>query len=676
MEEIFVSIVGTTSMGTLDPWLSHYQKWGPAPAILLYTEHTAARAENIARHAKELQLGEPQLIRISTSLDGPDGVLAAFAAIREEAAANSQRICFNADGGLNYMVAAAVIVLESCKPVFLLKTRTRALRYDTATREIEPAEYPRPLPIAKILHIQGVPDETGKGQSPLLKDCAWQRLKLPENRLEDVVINNIAFDLVWNSGTNNISVLKDMRILDQDKTERLAEIRQLCNWAADRKRHGDVFDVKTFALTDSPRVYEHLLNESARKLEAGLVEKGSAYWENLRAILKKWFDANRPAAESGLPKKPAQNDADALDDGTLVVALGPNEAPTLSALAAHRPKRVILCYQKKNRTIAPMAENLAACATELGIEQIDLTEFPVDGIYPDLFLPELREGAKVEVNITPGTKSQTIGLVDWALRHGCSIWSLDTAAQQSRPVHNPHGQAPYPAKGYDPLLGFRVKNLNVSEPGEDTSIYAAEDGLYYSLLDFMADVLGTDQEKALFRKDVNTGGNSLLKKSGKMWQLNYNGTSMEYSVEGGGWFEKLTGAAVLKAGVDHARVRLRTDFSEKISNANIKKYGNSHMLDLDVLAASGTRQFLISCKANPYMTRDELSKAALEARNMAQNLGRHGLPVLAWIGTAKSFTDDNGVLHIGWRDLCQPDHLRKLLEDLAASKSTTGGNNA
>ena len=121
MSQLFISLVGTQIMGTLQPWLAIVNHATVTESFLLATDKVRPIAEALRRWSIENDLGEATIIDIPDGLCGEDAAPAVVAGLAELGIQKGLRPIFNLDGGLNFMINACVLALEPshrcwCRP--------------------------------------------------------------------------------------------------------------------------------------------------------------------------------------------------------------------------------------------------------------------------------------------------------------------------------------------------------------------------------------------------------------------------------------------------------------------------------------------------------------------------------------------------------------------------------
>lgn len=675
----------------MNAWLALEAMDPPARVCLCPTKRTMNLAERIAAYAREKGLAPCEIREIE---NGPtQNVSLLMRQLGEEAKAAALRVVFNVNGGLNYLIAQCVLDLLPYDPVLIYPASKRTLLYKPENGwNPEAGKMPRGLPIEDVLALQEV-EWRHKGKSEFLSIMDHMGLKYPANCLRDVEIRGQTFDLVWNTGNNVLSFFAWCPLPPQINGHNdLIPARKLANWAATRDQSDDLFDRNVLVLTDHTDYQERLERESANKLVAvniapkaredetadprpSLFQGGLASqkprpdkWTNAKKQLEKWINYKPPKEESSVPKRPSQAQLDPLEDGTLVVALGNSPDSTLVAIASHKPKRLVLCYQQSLRDIQAMAKVIDGLKGDLGIERVDHVNLEVEGAYCDLLLPEARAGAKIDVNITPGSKAQTAFLTIWAHEKGHTVWSIDNGRRACVPLDNPHNLEPVPVGKVDPLTDLKVLRKNLAE-----AVCTIEDikknSFFPELLAFLRDALASGQADKVLAEAFSLNDRTLEAYIPASRELVFiwKGGQQRIKWNDGLWFEMFTALALHEAGCSDCLARVRPDWIEKRTDKNGQK---PFFQDLDVLANFAGNKLVVSCKAHSRWARAKMMDEAHEAKITAQNLHRFALPVLVtFLQEEPEYI--NGTLVVGWRHICQPELISQQLSEHARMKRTT-----
>ncbi len=670
MPSLFVSIVGTQVMGTLHPRNAFLRSCPGGRTILLPTSATQEHARRLQAWIRQNDGGSVAIHTIPMHVGGDDCAAAVVTRLAREAQAGGERIFFNLDGGLNYLIADCVMALGGYAPVFIQSSEMRSLAMDAETGRVFSLPSPETLSVASILDVQGVEWRQASSACAIADWCAQQDIPLPEGCMKNVEIGGITFDLAWNPGSNRINFLKDFRWLPNDSKTRLEQERDLTHWASDRKRGAQMFDRSVHALVHDKKTAHRLVSESCGKIRVCPGEAEFGERAPIRNALKKLFA--RKAVHKDAPeelKVPALAREAALEDNTLIVSVGSNIVPTLMALCSHAPRHAVLCCTK---ALEGRAQRIRQLKELWGLESVRIVSVAVEGSYLERLLPPPAEGARVSINITPGTKGQGAMLAWWGRRHDCSVWSIDNRSGQCFPLFAPHGEKPVPAIPCPMESRFLVEGVALRSA---CGLAPDERPLFRTLLAFMRAALDEGKDARVMRGHVSAGGMRLVPGQDKTWHLEGNGETFSFSIRGGEWLEKLAASALEEAGFSDVRYRVRFSWPEDIEKAirqnpqhDIPEDRDVFSQDLDVAGSRHNEIVVISCKADP---NSPVEKAAVEVASTGERFGRFALRVLLHLGQKESMMYKNNVMIIGWRQLCRTKELFSIIQKLHASLRTT-----
>lgn len=696
MEEklTFVSVVGTQALGTLGPLLALVSKKGQMPATLLYTNKSKLVAERLVEHIKAKNLGEVELLPLSPRLgidgSGPELV----ERIAQEAQQEGRRICFNLDGGFNFLIAAIILKLEKYQPLYIQSARDRAVLTDSADNSHHAIRLPEALAPQEILELPGIkydanikrnPDENQV--EPIARIIKNERIKLPDNVLTNLEVGGLVFDYVWNPGNNRLSFVKDWRLSLENSNEYKDRDRDFIQWSKDRNRCGQLYDKRIYALVRDEKSLQRLSEDSSGQI------KPIFYEPPARGKLDPKTEAGAQLAKifSDKPKKITEQQLNApkppevvkLRDETLVVCVGTYLHTTILAIASHKPKHVLLAYSRAEPLVKSHAERLRQYAPELNLESIDAVDFKLEGIYAAQALPQAEEGRpRVIVNISPGTKGQCGMLTRWAAANGFEVWSLNGRETVCSPLAAPENTRPIAMDSCDPALLFRLLGREVLEDGKTGEDLKRDFVWLDALLEFMRrlDEAGLDFNEALNKGGIALGKDELKKLDDHKWRLRLGRREIIFKKEAKGvWFEKLCARALMNAGATHVRLNLKLNWNEENRHAIASKYGDFEpypSLELDVVGTMRNHLVLISAKSYDLRERETrsdcvpLGKAVQEAKNTGNIMDKFTLSIVTHMGSTKQTTDDRVAL-LTWRDICRPDRLAQLIRELAVKQSTT-----
>lgn len=696
-ERVFVSMTGTQVLGVLQPLMVLAKNSGPLDIRLLHTAHTRPEALRIRDFCAERGLGKVTLSEVGHLLTGENSAPRKVQEIAESLARSGERLCLNMDGGMNYMLSACVLALARFRPLLIMASRERAIIYDTADDSCMVRRLPEPMSPEEILALQEVEYSTGSKVNPdlcdsypLAKLIREKGIKLPASFLSNVEVSHIVFDLVWNPGNNRLSFFKDWRFTIPDNNSRLERERDFAHWSTDRKRCGQIYDKRTCALVWDEKSRQRLVEDSGGQIE--VLELKSRYVDNGREItapekLTKIFTSRQPKVRERQLEKPEGNDLPPMRDDTLVVCVGTNLISTLVAICSHKPKHLVLCYNMQDKRVHEYARRIDEYQEALGLDSVTLARYPLEGIFPEQYLPVARPGAKnIMVNISPGTKGQACMLSLWAGCHGYDVWSLKNRGRVCSPISASEDAKDIPMEMCDPLLVFKIMGKNVLENSKTEADLARDLPWLDAMLEFMRRLARAGENfRDVWRKKGFTLGQDTLSPLGDYrWRLSLDGKHHDFEKENMGvWWEKVCARALQKAGARKIRLNLGIRWDSETEQALLEKFDNAkHLMELDVVGACDGDLVLISCKSKELhedtreirepADKDSLDYVAGEVHSTAAALGRFALSMVSDLGASKSMLE-NRVTILGWRELCEPEKLREHINSLRRRAGTTAG---
>ena len=387
---------------------------------------------------------------------------------------------------------------------------------------------------------------------------------------------------------------------------------------------------------------------------------------------------------------------------TLIIALGSDITATVNATIAHRKnnkiKNVIIVATVNDSEIQELADNTKDYFEKIGLHtQILPTDINGSNILKSLVKES--SATNVHVNITPGSKGQTASLSYWAAKNEVLIWSILTRTAQLKCISDK-------SKDSEEFLveACDIKDyLKILYPYADLFRDDTEDEKKFMslLLKQMKACLNENKKwvqvwdekfkfsaggiTLSFRKNYSASPSSNNKKSnrGTFILKDENNNSFTYEVDGGDWFESLTSQALREAGCHYAYARTRLPFEEKLQEKLEKNYQDVFRLDMDSIASWHGVHVMVSCKAQELGSHNAnpLDRVAVEAQDVTASLNRFAIPVVCYLykGDTSQFIseEDNKkktIPVIDWKDLCQSEKLREILENARLNKSTNQSN--
>lgn len=387
---------------------------------------------------------------------------------------------------------------------------------------------------------------------------------------------------------------------------------------------------------------------------------------------------------------------------TLIIALGSDITATVNATIAHRKnnkiKNVIIVATVNDSEIQELADNTKDYFEKIGLHtQILPTDINGSNILKSLVKES--SATNVHANITPGSKGQTASLSYWAAKNEVLIWSILTRTAQLKCISDK-------SKDSEEFLveACDIKDyLKILYPYADLFRDDTEDEKKFMslLLKQMKACLNENKkwvqvwdEKFKFsaggitlsfrrsRDDTHYSSNK-GSNSGTFFLKDENKNVFTYEVDGGDWFESLTSQALREAGCHYAYARTRLPFEEKLQEKLEKNYQDVFRLDMDSIASWNGVHVMVSCKAQELGSHNAnpLDRVAVEAQDVTASLNRFAIPVVCYLykGDTSQFIseEDNKkktIPVIDWKDLCQSEKLREILENARLNKSTNQSN--
>lgn len=388
---------------------------------------------------------------------------------------------------------------------------------------------------------------------------------------------------------------------------------------------------------------------------------------------------------------------------TLIIALGSDITATVNATIAHRKnnkiKNIIIVATVNDSEIQELADNTKDYFEKIGLHtQILPTDINGSNILKSLVKES--SATNVNVNITPGSKGQTASLSYWAAKNEALIWSILTRTAQLKCISDK-------SKDSEEFLveACDIKDyLKILYPYADLFRDDTEDEKNFMslLLKQMRACLNENKkwvqvwdEKFKFsaggitlsfrrsRDDSHYSSNK-GSNSGTFILKDENNNIFTYKVDGGDWFESLTSQALREAGCHYAYARTRLPFEGELQKHLESRNSNDiFRIDMDAIASWHGVHVMVSCKAQELGSKKavSLNHVAIEAQDVAASLNRFAIPVVCYLykGDTTQFVseEDNKkkpIPVIDWKDLCQSEKLREILENARLNKSTNKSN--
>ena len=655
----FVSLVGTQAFAVVNPLMA--MKEQIEKVYFLHTEKTAGLAARMRKFVVDYGFSEDDVVSmlVSDSLRASDGGKIPPA---HEAAAQKVEKCadpaFNLAGGMNFQVAACIQAARhpNLQYVYPERDGTRVYRLEGgAATQVRRLDLP---PAADVLSLQGLAYSLAKGKRNGKLTGMIKSLGLDPDKFQwNVSIGGTVFDLVWNYGNE----LRFLKSLDQSKkqSEQVREARTIIRFATGRKPLAELFHRRVFAHTDNEAVKERLRTEGGGKIS--VLVSGNFDNPFYSRQLEEVFMPQKPSSGTKAGKKPDDFGA-AKGEKALLAVLGRDPTTTFISLWSHKADRAYLFYTPGDQEVENAKNGLESCAQRLPC--------PIRFIETDIFglnildTPPVPE-KNVQVNVTPGSKSQAAFLSLWAKMRGARVFSIDDRVEELPSGESLQKAGPSAAD----FLLLKGVDLKSAGTGKDKLLEAG--ALYDPMMDFFR-VLADhgDQLNAFPEKSIELGGFSfeMADDQGTLAVPSGRGQKASWKMAGGEWLEKLAGYALAKCDADDVAVRVRTNFGEYNAKEIAKKYGcDPHMTDIDVAAFFQGNYYVVSCK----QSRQQPKKVCAEAAAVASVFGRFCVPLVFMFKHAGEPESFDGVYRFGIKTLADFDSLKALLAKARDERRTT-----
>lgn len=629
-------------------------------------------------------------------------------------ASKNSRVIFNLSGGQNFQVALTICENHNNIDYFVTTDRNKIIvinlskEYSVKTIPIEKLKSADEL--LSVHDYKAIPE---KSSSPLCEFLRLNNIRLPEGEirdgaLENVNINGIHYDLVWNDGSNRLAFLTDFTEKSQNKEERQHLTRTACSKQG--KGLQDLFDRGWYVICGSATDIQHIKFESRGKIttykryghfsgdqfktgfkpdpKEKIQRKNPT--EELSEFLKKIF-LNKP--NESFKKKTVSVESD-----TLIIALGNDITVTLNAVLTHKKehniKNVIMLATSYDPLIKEYSEAVQKYFNEKGLNTtIFKTDINASNIIQGVIKKENAEN--VLVNVTPGSKGQGAALSYWSVLNGADAWSIETSHSQLKCINNPSkegknfGVIACDIRDYFKILYPFKKELFEEDTEKDKKFMSLlleqmrcciKDNVEWNKLSVKGESLSSGNiTLKLDQSIIYKSGENYCKK-GKYSITDDKGNTYFYRFDGGDWFESLTAQALREAGCQFVYARTRLPFEEKLQNKMQGWFENDvFRIDMDAIASFHGVHFLVSCKSQTLGDKkaNPIDEVAREAQDVAASINRFCVPVVCYLN--KNNKDEfilpedkkkKAIPIIDWKELCQPAKLRDILENARRSYST------
>ncbi|RMD97174.1 MAG: hypothetical protein D6812_15750, partial [Deltaproteobacteria bacterium] len=340
----------------------------------------------------------------------------------------------------------------------------------------------------------------------------------------------------------------------------------------------------------------------------------------------------------------------------LALCLGDDPSATLISLCTHQPRRAILFYDGYTPLIVEKARQIRKWARRLPVETIDFV--PTDHLGRGIRRWLSRENEEIRVDITPGTKAQSVALM--TARCG-EVWHLRNDLGAAKALL---GTGRKPLAAPDLITQAWIMGEEIIEEGSDSANLAEVDqdmlGLLARFLDDWIKQLPKKEWNLRALRSMQLGPNRVEIEEGKI-SVYYNG-EMKRGIlpqtEGGYWFECLVENAFRQAGVEEMRRSLKIGWPWDRKQHPSKKF----RAEIDLFGRIAHRFLIVSCKVGK-------TKGAYvrEIEAVARIFGRFTIPILTQPKVnpktvQESVAARGGVVRLGIREIAEPARFREILQ--------------
>jgi hypothetical protein len=670
----FISIVGSQVMAVLNPILSLVKSGStPKQVVLLYTsfsENTARKIKEFLISNKMLSDGSVVLIAVSSGANANEDAPAPEDVVDRYLREPDSKVTFNMAGGMNFQIAACAMRLAPYAFEYVYPESTVLHWFKIANariREESKLPLPKPRTVLELLNLQGVKFTISEGKRRIT--AFHRRLAekygltfLADDRIPEIVINGVKFDVVYNDGNTLKFIIVSEKPPESSLYDPAIKImgRRLLSLVLDRSNFSELFHRGVEVYTNHRSLAERLTNESMGKIRVHHEYAGSCQREEVKT----------PVPDIVKIRKQAQG------QGTLLSPIGLNLLPTLLSICSHKPRVAILPYTPGNPVIEShrrSIERFSAClpATELRF-------VPVSIVGSEILDINASDGTGLSVNITAGTKGQTVFGCLWAKNHNAGVFSLDNSSSVIRSITDNSELAPI--TGLPMLDLLRFQNTQISDPGNFVDQTSLDRKPCESAIQFMRAMIDNGKSLEEFPNSKSKEKSIVLPDA----ELVYKGRELRMkrarrlevchlSIEDDMWFERVIGHIFHMSGADEVRTRIRTKwqiaFSPRRGGAG-KSEPVSPVFkdDIDVVARYGTNYIVVECKASK---KQFLETWVPETSARSRLFGRFAIPMLCFMKYAESPYYEDDVLVFGNSTFTDFSRMREMIENALQKKRTT-----
>jgi hypothetical protein len=611
---VFLALVGLQPAATallLKSWVA--AKGAPETIRLLATAHVERTgvAERLRKFCASLAPNaDCQVIRIAPGLDDADGLPSATRWVRDFLAARGRKIklIFAGDPGPAFLVAAVARLLPP--DAVLLHADSDCCwaftRWDGA--EMYQLLQAENLGLEALLALYGLTaTELPQRLDPVFKEAVDKmKLTIPDRMRRGLVFQG----LPDGAGLPVLELAFEARgrlyglcaATGKDILQRVREIERL------------PLSLKNV----NPRISVYCPDPlQRRRIRAAglepLSDRALRGWVQLGRVLPPGYAVERDMSGPIELSKPLRGGGG--EGEPLLVWMGAEPGATLASIWTHRPRQLVLLYDRQTPRTVEMVRNLAECRALVPAGGILLLESDHLGRHVSRRIRENFSAAKADVS--PGTKVQT---EVFARLPGLELWSL-------RPPHAAalEGGATLPLQSPDLLTLARIHGGRLHRRSRPVNARRWDQRQIRFLL-----LLGQALARAPRRwcldpvPEFELPSASLTRQSNGTWKVCVRGQTAQGTLpaDGGAWLERVVAAALVNAGADEVFLNLRWDWPPGVS---VPEEGPRD--ELDVAARLGPHLFAVSCKLRAKGV--SLRKQAAEVEAVARTcLGRFAVPAV------------------------------------------------
>jgi len=661
----FVSLVGMQTMALLNPLMAVSRQFKAPDSIHLLCTKKAKVQENAKRIAD--LLGSDKCFEhsnlqkhncSSTLLPDKAGDLAP-SQILPTILKDDDLILFNLAGGLKFQMVDTLLGVLERPNIMLLYPETDCIHAFQIRNGVQRAPVKCPLPgPMDVLALQGIDYEAVDNGNDFLEVAFKRGIQPPKGSKRNIKIGGILFDLMWNEG----NTLKFVKIV-----EKSADARELLGLAGGRNEFGELYHRDIHVLTPNDAVKNRIEAEGRGKASSHQCNIHS--WSALPSAL---LQAIVPPANNVSVTATSQQfrtPHDSKSDTALVTVLNTDIMSTQMVLWSHQPKSVYVLYTPQDQDVVKVKNALIEHLDLLPVENLHF--LPISFTGHDILNINMPNETHVAVNVTPGNKSQSAFLAQWARQHKVPIFSINAAQQTVSQI--PSGKT-FPVQAADPLTLLKLHGYEMYDSGYGKNSLLKDRPLFEKLIQFIQ-IISADKEvfKQFPEGDIDFNG-AVLKRYSEHRQemfLPNDKRVVKLDMSANKWFERLVGFMMLECGADDAQVHMRTKWrDETVSTMKKMPSGmETQMTDYDVVARFGSQYYLIECKTGKIHS---VTQKTEDVSNVAQTLGRFTVPMICFLKYMHEPDNQfSNVYRFGFRTLFDKNALNHLRMTALRSRQHT-----